>query len=107
MERGVSSEELMAELAWVRRLARALTRDPAAAEDVAQDAFIVATEHAPPDDRALKPWLARVVVNLARTRRRGAARREAREQAAETARDVPTPAELVERVELQRIVAGE
>ncbi len=101
MERG---EQLMAEMAWVRRLARALVRDPAAAEDVAQDAWIVAAEHAPPEQ--LRPWLARVVKNVARTRWRGAVRREAREQAVETGA-VPTPAELVERVELQRIVAGE
>jgi RNA polymerase sigma-70 factor (ECF subfamily) len=102
MERG---EQLMAEMAWVRRLARALVRDPVAAEDVAQDAWIVAAEQAPPEQR--RPWLARVVKNLARTRWRGAVRREAREQAAETGHEVPTPAELVERVELQRTVAGE
>jgi RNA polymerase sigma-70 factor (ECF subfamily) len=104
MERG---EQLMTELAWVRRLARALVRDPAAAEDVAQDALVIAAQHEPPEDRPLRPWLARVVTNAARTRWRGAMRREAREHAAELERVVPTPAELVERVELQRIVAGE
>jgi DNA-directed RNA polymerase specialized sigma24 family protein len=44
MERGLSSEQLMGEIAWVRRLARALVRDPAAADDVAQDALVVAAE---------------------------------------------------------------
>ena len=63
----------------------------------------------PDEDRPLRPWLARVVRNLVRTRRRGEARRDEREAAYEHARgeEVATPAELVERVELQRVVAGE
>src|SRR5690242_793087 len=102
-----TSEQLMAEMAWVRQLARALVRDPALADDVAQDAWIVAAEKAPDEDRPLRPWLARVVMTLARTRRRGELRRGIREQAADDDRAVPSPDELVERVELQRTVAGE
>ncbi|MBA3538226.1 MAG: hypothetical protein H0T79_01235, partial [Deltaproteobacteria bacterium] len=52
-----TSEQLMAEMAWVRRLARALVRDDAAADDVAQDAFLVATAQQPAEDRPLRPWL--------------------------------------------------
>ena len=107
MERGSTSEQLMAEMAWVRRLARALVHDPAVADDVAQEAWIVAAEKAPDEGRPLRPWLARVVMNLARTRRRGELRRGLREQAADVERSVPSSDELVERVELQRIVAGE
>ncbi|HEY6033738.1 MAG TPA: sigma-70 family RNA polymerase sigma factor, partial [Kofleriaceae bacterium] len=94
-------------MAWVRRLARALLRDEAAAEDIAQDTWIVAAEQQPETDRPLRPWLARVVGNLVHTRRRSQARRHAREIAVEDARSVFTPAELVERVELQRAVAEE
>jgi len=97
----------MAEMAWVRRLARALVHDPALADDVAQEAWIVAAEKAPDEDRPLRPWLARVVMTLARTRRRGELRRGLRERAADVERTVPSSDELVERVELQRIVAGE
>ena len=107
MERGSTSEQLMAEMAWVRRLARALVHDPALADDVAQEAWIVAAEKAPDEDRPLRPWLARVVMTLARTRRRGELRRGLRERAADVERTVPSSDELVERVELQRIVAGE
>lgn len=102
-----TSEHLMTELGWVRRLARALVRDDATADDVAQDAWVIAAERQPAEDRPLRPWLAAVVRNLAHTRRRGEARRDAREAGYEEARRVATPQELVERVELQRAVAGE
>jgi RNA polymerase sigma-70 factor (ECF subfamily) len=102
-----TSEQLMAEMGWVRRLARALVKDAAAADDVAQDAWVVAAERRPDEDRPLRPWLATVVRNLVHTRRRGDARRDAREADYDDARGAATPQELVERVELQRAVAGE
>ncbi|MDB4959124.1 MAG: hypothetical protein JWO36_6693 [Myxococcales bacterium] len=102
-----TNEQLMAEMGWVRRLARALVKDDAIADDVAQDTWLVATEQRPDVDRPLRPWLARVVSNLVRTRRRGDTRREDRHAAVVDDRAVPTPAELVERVELQRAVAEE
>jgi RNA polymerase sigma factor (sigma-70 family) len=104
-----TSEQLMVEMDWVRRLARALLRDDAAADDVAQETWLIAASEQPDEDRPLRPWLARVVRNLSRTRRRGEARRDEREAAYEDTSDrvVATPAELVERVELQRVVAGE
>ncbi len=89
-------------------LAYALLRDNAAADDVAQDAWLVAAERAPRDGRPLRPWLHRVVVNLVRMRGRGAERRRAREVAiGDTAPGVPTSEELVERVETQRALASE
>jgi RNA polymerase sigma-70 factor (ECF subfamily) len=104
-----TSEQLMVEMGWVRRLARALVRDDHEADDVAQETWIVAAEQRPDEDRPLQPWLARVVRNLVRTRRRGETRRDEREAAYERAggKEVATPAELVERVELQRVVASE
>jgi len=99
-------DELMAEIGWVRRLARALVRDPAVADDVAQDAWLLATQHPPSDARPLRPWLRRVVLNAVRMRHRAASRREARE-AAIVPGDVPTPSDLVERIELQRAIADE
>src|SRR6185437_2639912 len=76
-------------------------------DDVAQDAWLVASTHEPPAERPLRPWLARVVTNLVRTRRRSDKRRDARDAAVEDDRVTPTPAELIERVELQRVVAEE
>jgi RNA polymerase sigma factor (sigma-70 family) len=104
-----TSEQLMVEMGWVRRLARALVHDDNEADDVAQETWIVAAAQQPDEDRPLQPWLARVVRNLVRTRRRGEARRDEREAAYVHAdgKEVATPAELVERVELQRVIAGE
>lgn len=102
-----TSEQLMAEMGWVRQLARALVKDDAVADDVAQETWVVAAEQQPETDRPLRPWLARVVINLVRTRRRSEARRDQRAIAYDSDRPVPTPAELIERVELQRALADE
>ena len=99
----VRLDHLTREMGWIRGLARALVaRD---ADDLAQDAWLVAAEQAPAD-RPLRPWLTRVTGNLARMRGRSSSRRERRELAVET-RAIPSPAELVERVELGRVVAAE
>ncbi|MGE0551080.1 MAG: sigma-70 family RNA polymerase sigma factor [Kofleriaceae bacterium] len=103
----VTSEQLLAEIHWIRGLARALVRDASTADDVAQETWLVATEQQPAIDRPLRPWLGRVVVNLVRTRRRGDTRRAERDTAFDAQRSVPTPAELVERVELQRVLSDE
>jgi RNA polymerase sigma factor (sigma-70 family) len=102
-----TSEQLMAEMVWIRRLARALVKNEALADDVAQETWLVANEQRPAEDRPLRPWLARVVINLVRTRRRSEVRRGQREVATHVGDPVPTPAELVERVQLQRAVADE
>lgn len=96
----------MVELGWVRRLARALLDDHAAADDIAQETWLVAASRKPDEHRPLGPWLARVVRNLAHTRRRSEARRDRREAVYE-GQAVATPEELIDRVELQRVVAGE
>ena len=100
-------DRVLAEMEWVRRLAGALARDEIAADDVAQEAWLVATEHAPDDELPIRPWLARVVHNLVRMRHRVASRREARELATPPPDDHPTPRELLERVEAQRAIADE
>jgi RNA polymerase sigma-70 factor (ECF subfamily) len=102
----VQLDQLTAEMAWIRRLAMALVKDASAADDVAQDTFIAAAGHVP-DDRPLRPWLSRVVLNVVRMRGRSAKRREAREAATAVPDSVPTATELIDRVELQRMVAGE
>jgi RNA polymerase sigma-70 factor (ECF subfamily) len=100
-------DELMAEMDWVRRLARGLLRDSAAADDIAQDAWLVASERAPEDDRPLRPWLHRVVLNLVRMRRRSDTRRDERELASGEDRAMPSSEELLARVETQRVLAAE
>jgi DNA-directed RNA polymerase specialized sigma24 family protein len=71
---------LTAEMAWLRRLARALLRADDA-DDLAHDAWLVMADRPAPDDRPLRPWLHRVVLNLVRMQARARRRREAREAA--------------------------
>lgn len=97
----------LADMAWVKQLARALVRDDANADDLAHDALLVAAAKAP-GDRPLRPWLHRVMLNLVRMRARSDKRRDAREATlADAAPPTATPEELVARVEIQRVVAGE
>src|SRR5262245_18711430 len=97
-------EALLAHAGWLRQLAAGLVADPGAADDVVQDTWVAALRHPPAVDRPLEPWLARVARNFALRRRRGERRRAAHELATEPAREAPTPAQTVERLELQRTV---
>ena len=42
-----TTEQLTAEMAWVNKLARALVKDDAVADNVTQDTWLVATEQQP------------------------------------------------------------
>lgn len=105
---GVSSipydrpEELLARTGWMRALATRLLADPAAADDVVQEAWLAALEH-PPRANA-EAWLGRVVRNLAWKRRRGEGRRAEHERALPAAEPHPGPEATAERLELQRRV---
>jgi RNA polymerase sigma-70 factor (ECF subfamily) len=99
-------EELMSELSWLKRLASALVRDESDANDLVQETWLVAAEHAPTDGRPLKPWLSRVALNLVRMRSRASKRRRAREAVVEPfSESSPAPDELVGRLRAQRVVA--
>ena len=97
-------EDLLAHADWLRRLAARLVSDQDA-DDLVQETWTAAMAARPAADRPAEPWLATVVRNLARTRwRRGRVRQHAGEAlAAEQAAVVaPSPAELLERAQLQR-----
>jgi RNA polymerase sigma-70 factor (ECF subfamily) len=103
----VTLEQLVNNTGWLRRLASRLVCDPSAADDLVHDAVLVAAARAPRDGRPLKPWLVRVVTNLARMRGRSANRRAAREHAVAALAESPSrPDELVGQLELQRQLAG-
>lgn len=99
-----SADELLAHTDWLLGLARALVGD-ANAEDVVQETFAVAVKQPPAKDGALRPWLGGVARNIAKMTTRSRVRREARELAAPVTTDVPTPEELVVRVQMQQRVA--
>jgi len=99
----ISLQELHAQGPFLKRLARALVRDESEAEDLVQETWLAALKgsHGPRDQEEARGWLARLLRNRARSTRRGAARRRARELAFGSARGgaaVPGGAAIAERV---------
>ena len=101
----IEIEELLRESRWLRRLAGHLVADPAEADDVAQQTYLAALASPPPVEREVRAWLTRVARNVVRSRYRADRRRRCREQAADERADVVAPDQLLEQVELQRILA--
>ena len=98
--------ELLAHVGWVRSLALRVARDAHAADDLAQDAFVVALSREAPRARSVKRWLGAVVRNLARTSVRSERRRAAREAAVERCDVSASTLEVVERAASERELVG-
>lgn len=99
--------ELLADLRWVRDLARNLARNPHDADDLAQDAVLRALQSPPRHETNVRGWFQRVLGNLARQGRRAEGRRQRREQALALARndhDERAADDLVERASVHRAV---
>src|SRR5437667_12313703 len=71
----ISASQLAQDARAVRRLVRALVRDPALADDVGQDASLALLRGPTPAAEARRSWLATVVRNAVRLRLRATARR--------------------------------
>jgi len=105
-------ERLICDSRWMRGLARRLVRDADAADDVVQDALVVAIEHRARVRGGMSNFLAGVIKRLASGARRSAERRGRREFATslrEPKDGEPTDsdvAELAARLEAQREVAA-
>lgn len=100
------SESLIAHLGWIRQVARHLVADADRADDLAQEACVVALAHGPRDSRSLRGWLTAVMHNLVRQGSRGERRRGEREARAARAERVDATDELVARASLQRRIVG-
>lgn len=101
----IDPHSLLAEAGWVERLARRLVRDDATAQDLVQETWLAALEAPPAADGRLRPWLARVLLNFARQRKRGEDRRLRREATAARPEALPPVSEASERIEAQRVLA--
>jgi len=91
---------LLADAAWVHRLARVLIRDAGAAEDVAQETLVAALERGGPAPS--RRWLVAVLRNRVRLLYRGRTRRAARERAAARAEALEATSELATRADSLR-----
>ena len=98
----VQPDELLAQLGWMRALARSLVYDPEQADDVLQQVCLLALERGPDEARAgpgLRAWLASVTRRLASHSGRAGARRLRREQAAARPEALPSTIESVQKRE--------
>jgi RNA polymerase sigma factor (sigma-70 family) len=100
----LDGEGLLADVAWLRRIARGLVGDATVGDDLAQEAWtkLIGKRRRP---ERLRPYLMGMVKKLALEQRRGARRRTRHEEAVarEGARaDGADPARTLERIELQK-----
>ncbi|HEY6034001.1 MAG TPA: sigma-70 family RNA polymerase sigma factor, partial [Kofleriaceae bacterium] len=100
----MDAKQLLADAAWLRRLASALAGE-SDADDVVQESWIAAWRKQPDGDRPLRPWLAKVARDVVGMRRRGERRRLARDAQLVDDREVEAPDAMLERVRLHRILA--
>ena len=98
------AEALFLERLQLKALARRLLADEHGAEDILQDAWVLALEQPPPKDRPLGAWMSEVVRRLAWRRHRGETR--ARERDAQVARPAKTtdPEDATARLQTERTV---
>ena len=99
-----SLEALLGHADWVRSLARRLVAEADLADDLAQDVWVRALEREPGPEERPRSWLAGVLRNVERERRRARGRRFAREERAARPERVPSTADAIERVATQRDV---
>ncbi len=90
---------------FLRRLARGLVLDDAAADDLAQETWLQALRVPPRHGDAPRSWLATIARNLARNARRGDVRRRDREAQVAIAEGAPVDERADRGLELQAEVA--
>ncbi|MCP3916968.1 MAG: sigma-70 family RNA polymerase sigma factor [bacterium] len=100
-------QELLAQTGWMRALAARLVADPARAEDLVQDALVVALERRPEEGPGLRAWLGEVVRRIAHGGRRGEARRATRERRAARDEAQPSFSETNDRLVAHRALVEE
>jgi DNA-directed RNA polymerase specialized sigma24 family protein len=99
-----TTERLLEDAAWLKRLANTLAGNAFDADDLVQESRIAAWQQQPETDRSLRPWLAKVVRDVARMSRRGNRRRELREQAVVEERQPNQPDALLAQMRLHRLL---
>jgi RNA polymerase sigma-70 factor (ECF subfamily) len=99
-------QQLLEQASWAHRLARSLVHDADEADDLVQETWMATLRRPPETDRPLRPWLATV---LRRQRHKHVVARQRRGRREETAQEataaVSSPEDLLERMEVQKLLA--
>lgn len=101
----IPEERLLAELDWVRAIARQLVTDAGLVEDVVQETWIIASTRPPRASAGsgLRRWLTRVARSIAvRILRSERARLRREHDSARAEHEDSSPAEILERATLQK-----
>lgn len=102
---GMPSEGLLEHEPFVRRLAGAIVRDPAGADDIAQETWLRALAQHPGTLRSPRGWLARVARTCAWKQHRSESRRRRREEAAARSERLPAAVDEAAQAEMRRRLA--
>ena len=103
----LTDQALIAQAAWVRRLAYRLVQDHELAEDLAQDAYLAALKRRPMHHEGkLRSWLRTVLRNLWFQYTRSEEGRRRREQLVSKSEAEPNTDELVRRLETHRQIVA-
>ncbi|MBI5364390.1 MAG: sigma-70 family RNA polymerase sigma factor [Planctomycetes bacterium] len=99
-------EALLAEARWLERLARELVSDREEARELVQEVWTAAAARAPARVEAPRAWLATVLRNALRMRRRGESARWERERAfgSDARAESAAAGDVVARAEAQRLL---
>ncbi|MFT5286849.1 MAG: RNA polymerase sigma factor (sigma-70 family) [Planctomycetota bacterium] len=103
-DRSIHEQDLLDQLGWVRSLASQVVGDPTVADDLSQDAMLVALTTNGGRPNSLKAWLAAVVRNLGMTSKRSETRRAFRETSTGRTEALPATDEIVERAAAHRVL---
>ena len=99
-----SAEQLLQDIAWLKRLATMLASDRDDADDLVQEAWIAAWRRQPDATRPMKAWLTKVVRDLAGMKHRSDRRRAARHALTDDAQVPAAPDELLAQLRLHRLL---
>ena len=99
-------QDVLAQDAWIRALAKRLVSDEHAAQEIAQDAWLRALETPPRTPGSAHSWLRRVVRNLAFLRHRTEVHRRSRESAVARQDRFPSVTEMRERERMRHAVGS-
>src|SRR5688572_30601682 len=97
-----NAEQLLEDIAWLKRLATMLANDRDDADDLVQEAWIAAWRRQPDATRPMRGWLTKVVRDLAGMKHRSDRRRAARHALTDDAQAPAAPDELLEQIRLHR-----
>ncbi len=102
-----TTDAILEQTEWVRRLALQMVRDPNAADDLAQSTCVAALESPPPPGANLRAWLTRVLRNLWLHDRRTTVRRVERERRAARPEFEGSVVDLIARAQQQQGIVAE